>query len=159
MATQVCTTNDILWTKFLPHSRKFSYSKINKHSKDSGNMEIGDNRNGVLLEIINNLELENKPASAKGKQMYYQIPFWRFSDLRLEKHFAESCEVFLFRIYWYALVICRSRLSTKWRRMTTKKQKIKLLNRKEVTTQFNKFNRSLFPILFRVKWTYCAYTL
>ena len=38
-------------------------------------MEIGDNRNGVLLEIINNLELENKPESAKGKQMYYQIPF------------------------------------------------------------------------------------
>ena len=68
-------------------------------------MEIGDNPNGVLLEIINNLELENKLASAKGKQMYYQIPFWRFSDLRLEKHFAESCEVFLFRIYWYALVI------------------------------------------------------
>lgn len=159
MATQVCTTNDILWTKFLPHSRKFSYSKINKHSKDSGNMEIGDNRNGVLLEIINNLELENKPASAKGKQMYYQIPFWRFSDLRLEKHFAESCEVFCFAfigtLWWYAGQ--GSRLNEdEWRQ---RNRKIKLLNRKEVITQFNQFNRSLFPILFRVKWTYCAYTL
>lgn len=151
MAAQVHTTDDILWTKFLLHLRKFSHSKINQHSKDSGNMEIGDNRNGVLIEIINSLQL-------------HQIPFWRFCDLRLEKHFSESCEVFfLFRIYWYALVIWsaagQGSSTTKWRRMTKKKQNTKLLNREEVTTQFHQFNRSLIPILFRVKWTSCAHTL
>ena len=61
MAAQVYTTDDILWTKFLLHLRKFSHSKINKHSKDSGNMEIGDNRNGVLVEIINSLQLHQIP--------------------------------------------------------------------------------------------------
>ena len=58
MTAHIRTVYDISWTKFLLLLPKFSYTKIYKRPKDCGNMEIGDNRNGVFTEIINNLKLE-----------------------------------------------------------------------------------------------------
>ena len=48
MAAQMCTADDILQTKFLLPSPKFSYPRTNQHSIDCDNIQMGDYWDGVF---------------------------------------------------------------------------------------------------------------
>ena len=83
MAAQVRKADDIIWTKFLLLLSKLLYSRINNHSNDCANIEMGDNWREVLfktkVEIIKNKltsirSLKFKKmheADTKKRQIYY----------------------------------------------------------------------------------------
>ena len=105
MAVQVCTADDILWTKFLLLLPKLLYSRRNNHSNDCANLEMGDNWRKVLfktiVEIVKNkyiLSLKFKKiheASTKGRQIYYTKEVARilWLKLRMNLYFADNYKV------------------------------------------------------------------
>ena len=107
MAAQVCTADDILWTKFLLLLPKLLYSRRNNHSNDCANLEMGDNWRKVLfktiVEIVKNkltsiLSLKFKKiheAGTKGRQICYTKEVARilWLKLRMNLYFADNCKV------------------------------------------------------------------
>ena len=132
MAAQVCTADDILWTKFLLLLPKLLYSRRNNHSNDCANLEMGDNWCKVLfktiVEIVKNkltsiLSLKSKKiheASTKGRQIYYTKEVARilWLKLRMNLYFADNCKVgFISSRYFLQsgyLIGSQSKFSNHW---------------------------------------------
>ena len=77
-------------------------------------MEIGDNRNGVFTEIINNLKLEKQTCEhtiVQGHKREANVLENNFLTIlwfkvKMKIYFIESYKGFFsFRVVWYALVI------------------------------------------------------
>ena len=107
MAVEVCTADDILWTKFLLLLPKLLYSRGNNHSNDCANIEMGDNWRKALF----NTKVE---ASTKERQIYYT------KDLSLEWTYILpiTVKLVLFQVNMFLqsgyLIRSRSKFSNHW---------------------------------------------
>ena len=132
MAAQVCTADDILWTKFLLLLPKLLYSRRNNHSNDCANLEMGDNWRKVLfktkVEIIKNkhtnirsLKFKKymRPAQKGGKYIT-QRRLRGFCDLSLEWTYILpiTVKLVLFQVNMFLqsgyLIGSRSKFSNHW---------------------------------------------
>ena len=107
MAAQVCTADDILWTKFFLLLPKLLYSRRNNHSNDCANIEMGDNWRKALFETkveivknkltsIRSLKVKKiHEDSTKERQIYYtkEVTWILWLKLRLNLYFADNCKV------------------------------------------------------------------
>ena len=130
MAVEVCTADDILWTKFLLLLPKLLYSRGNNHSNDCANIEMGDNWRKALfntkVEIVKNKLTSIRPlkfkkvheASTKERQIYYTKEVARILWLKLRMNLYFAVKLVLFQVNMFLqsgyLIRSRSKFSNHW---------------------------------------------